>query len=212
MKQIQNESGWRGSPEVWLQAAYDALLENGIDAVKIQLLAKKLNLARASFYWYFKDRDDLLAALLEVWRKKNTDNFVARTLAYADGPIEAILNVSDCWFDSTLFDSRLEFAIRGWALQSAVVLQEVQRADQIRIHALADLFCRFDMPQLAADVRARTIYQLQIGYISMQLNESLELRMSRMAEYLKVFTGLEASDKDLQRFFARHGVKITASS
>jgi AcrR family transcriptional regulator len=208
MKEIKNESGWRGSPEVWLQAAYEALLESGIDSVKIQLLAKKLKLARASFYWYFKDRDDLLNALIDVWRNKNTHNFIKRTEAYADNQIEAILNVSDCWFDDRLFDSKLEFSMRGWALQSTEVLEQVQKADQIRIDALTQMFCRFGLSEIAAGVRARTIYQLQIGYISMQLNESLDLRMSRMPEYLKVFTGIEPESKELQRFFARHGVSI----
>ena len=42
MDGIANESGWRGSADVWLAAAYEALLDGGVDAVKIQPLAKRL--------------------------------------------------------------------------------------------------------------------------------------------------------------------------
>lgn len=73
-KQIENiagqNSGWRGSSDVWLRAAYDALLETGVDGVKIQPLAKRLGLSRTSFYWFFKDRKELLDALITLWRHK----------------------------------------------------------------------------------------------------------------------------------------------
>ena len=58
-------SGWRGSREIWLAAAKRAFLETGLDAVKIQPLATRLNISRTSFYWFFKDRNALLDALLE---------------------------------------------------------------------------------------------------------------------------------------------------
>ncbi len=208
MAQALSETGWRGSPDVWLTAAYEALLEAGVDSVKIQPLGKKLNLSRASFYWFFKDREELLAALVSRWREKNTGNLVKRASAYADTLVEAILNVSDCWFDSELFDSKFEFAVRSWALQSQDILAEVQAADQLRMKALTDMFMRFGLSEMSADVRARTIYLLQIGYISMQTNEDINLRMKRMPEYLKVFTGYTPQKKELDRFFSRHGISF----
>ncbi|MCX2698566.1 TetR/AcrR family transcriptional regulator [Ochrobactrum chromiisoli] len=208
MTQTINETGWRGSPDVWLTAAYEALLESGIDAVKIQPLSKRLSLSRASFYWFYKDRDELLNALVSLWREKNTGNIVKRSEAYAETITEAIFNVSDCWFDSDLFDPKLEFAMRSWALQSDEILAEVHTADQVRLKALTDMFSRFGISGLAADVRARTIYLLQIGYISMQTNEDLKLRLSRMPEYVRVFTGNKPKRKELDRFFSRHGIEL----
>ena len=57
-------TGWRGSRDGWLEAGYRALIEGGVDAVKIMPLARQLNLSRTSFYWFFHDREALLAALL----------------------------------------------------------------------------------------------------------------------------------------------------
>lgn len=200
-----DESVARGSPELWLQAARDALLDGGVEAVKIQLLAKRLKLSRASFYWFFQDRDELLRALLSQWREKNTGNIVSRAEAYADSLAEGILNVCDCWFDQTLFDARFEFAVRSWALQSPEILVEVQEADTKRIAALTALFERFGRDSVSAAVRARAIYLVQIGYISMQTQEDIGLRMSRMAEYVHVYTGIEPEPREMNRFFSRHG-------
>ena len=204
-----NDTGWRGSPDVWLNAAQDLLLESGVDAVKIQLLAKRLNLSRTSFYWFFKDHQELLDALVKRWREKNTGNLVKQATAYAETLVEAVLNVNDLWFDPELFDSKFEFAIRSWALQSPNILAEVQEADQIRLSAIRDLYKKFGFDQMSADVRARTIYLVQIGYISMQTEEELILRMSRIPDYVEIFTGLRASKRELDRFYARHQISRT---
>jgi len=200
----QAEAVARGSAELWLQAAREALLEGGVESVKILSLAKAVNLSRASFYWFFEDREQLLDALLAQWREKNTGNLVRRAEAYADTLAEAILNVCDCWFDKALFDSRFEFAVRSWALQSPKVLAEVQAADTVRIAALTALFERFGRSPTASAVRARAIYLVQIGYISMQVDEPLLPRLDRIPPYALTFTGKAPQEGEIEAFRQRH--------
>lgn len=207
MEQATNDSGWRGSHEGWLEAAYEALLESGVELVKILPLAKRLNLSRTSFYWFFRDREELLGALVTRWREKNTGNLVKQCEAYAETLAEAMLNVFDCWVDMALFDAQFEFAVRSWALQSPDILAEVQAADQTRMEAIARMFQRFGHDAGAADVRARTTYLVQIGYISMQSREDIALRMRRIPDYIAIFTGQTPQPRELARFFARHGYK-----
>ena len=207
MEQATSDSGWRGSQEGWLEAAYDALLESGVESVKILPLAKRLNLSRTSFYWFFKDREELLSALISRWREKNTGNLVKQSEAYAETLAEAMLNVFDCWVNKDLFDSQFEFAIRSWALQSPEIQAEVHEADQARMDAIGRMFMRFGYDETAADVRARTTYLVQIGYISMQSREDTALRMKRIPEYIAIYTGEIPQQRELDRFFARHGYK-----
>jgi AcrR family transcriptional regulator len=35
-------------------------MAQGVDAVRVMPLSEALGVSRSSFYWYFKDRDDLL--------------------------------------------------------------------------------------------------------------------------------------------------------
>lgn len=207
MEATLNETGWRGSHKGWLEAAYQALLESGVDSVKILPLAKKLNLSRTSFYWFFKDREELLAALVARWREKNTGNIVRQSEAYAETLAEAMLNVFDCWLDSSLFDSRFEFAVRSWALQSDEILAEVRKADEMRMAALSRMFVRFGHNENTADVRARTTYLVQIGYISMQSEEDVSVRMQRIPDYIAIYTGEAPQQRELDRFYARHGYR-----
>ena len=210
-------SGWRGSPEVWLEAAKAAFLESGIEAVKIQPLATRLDLSRTSFYWFFRDRAALLSALLESWDKQNTGALVAACEAYAETIAEAVLNVIGVFLDETRFEPRFDFAIRGWAHQSEAVMARVAAADEARLAAMRSMFQRFGFDPEEADVRARTVYLVQIGYISMQVEESLATRMARIPAYVKTYSGHAPSGRELARFHARHGYRpetetVTATS
>lgn len=198
-------TGWRGSRELWLAAAKAAFLETGLDAVKIQPLASQLNLSRTSFYWFFKDRNMLLDALLQDWEAKNTGAFVTACTAYAETLPEALLNLITVFQDETLFEPRLDFAVRGWAHQSDAVMDRVRIADDTRLRAIRDMFLRFGYPPQEADVRARAVYLTQIGYISMQVQEDLATRIDRVPGYVEIFCGQRPSQSEFARFRARMG-------
>lgn len=204
-KQAGNDSGWRGSPEVWFEAAIEILLESGIEAVKISTLAKRLNISRTSFYWFFTDREALLRELVSYWQRKNTGSLIKQVEAYAETLPEAALNIFDCWYDQELFDSKLEFAIRSWSLQSEDIRQAVQAADDERLAALIAMYEKFGKAKIDAVVHARTLYLVQIGYITMQTKEPLEVRIQWVPGYVKAFTGEVATESELRRFQHRHG-------
>ena len=55
-----------------------------------------------------------------------------------------------------------------------------------------------------ADVRARTVYLTQIGYISMRINEPIALRMRRVPSYVQIYTGIAPAPREIARFHAQH--------
>jgi AcrR family transcriptional regulator len=200
--EVEKASGWRGSREVWLAAAKQALLETGLDAVKIQPLANRLSISRTSFYWFFRDRTALLDALLEDWEAKNTGAFVEACAAYAETITEGILNLITVFHDEAVFEPRLDLAVRGWAHRSEAVTARVNAADERRLAAIREMFERFGYASDDADVRARTVYLVQIGYIAMQVRESAETRMSRVPRYVEIFSGRLPTASEMARFRA----------
>lgn len=53
--------------EDWISGAWDMLGERGMDGVRVEPLARRLGVTKGSFYWHFKDRGELLEALLSRW-------------------------------------------------------------------------------------------------------------------------------------------------
>jgi AcrR family transcriptional regulator len=201
--EVDKATGWRGSREVWLAAAKQALIDTGLEAVKIQPLAVRLKISRTSFYWFFKDRAALLDALLEDWERKNTGAFVDACEAYAETIAEALLNLIAVFYDEAVFEPRLDFAVRGWAHQSQAVTARVNAADERRLAAIRAMFERFGYVSDEADVRARTVYLVQIGYIAMQVQESIAVRMTRVGRYIEIYSGRSPTENEMARFRAR---------
>lgn len=200
------ETGWRGSREGWLEAAYSALVAEGVEAVKILALAERLKLSRTSFYWFFKDRLALLQALAEMWEARTTTPLVAATKEYAETETEAMLNVIACFLRADTFDAKLEFAMRGWGLKDTTIRARITEADNRRLDALSGMLKRWGHDAQDADVRARTIYLVQIGYISMQADETLETRLGRIPKYVEIYTGRPPEAREIARFRGRFGM------
>ena len=198
---VERARGWRGSREIWLAAAREAFIASGIEAVRVQPLAAGLGLSRTSFYWFFEER-----ALLDDWGETNTKSLVASSQEFAQSIAEAALNVIAVFLPGGGFESRLDLAVRGWAHQSDTVAAAVNAADEARLAALRAMFARFGFDAGEADVRARTMYLVQIGYIAMQVREDLDLRLARIPNYVKTFTGQAPSPAEMARFVARYPV------
>jgi len=212
MNSEKPERGWRGTPDLWLDAAYSLLVESGVEAVKVMPLAERLGLSRTSFYWHFPDREALLAGLIDRWKAKNTGNLVARCEAPAATIPEALLNLFDCWYDDGLFDSRLEFAMRTWSLTDPAVAAAMSEADATRVAAITTLFRRFGYGEAEADTRARTLYLTQVGYIAVRSEEDLEVRMARNPAYVLTFCGIAPTPEEDAAFRARHGLRSIAAA
>ncbi|MDQ6437370.1 TetR/AcrR family transcriptional regulator [Mesorhizobium sp. LHD-90] len=199
----------KATREDWLNVALEAMASEGVEAVRILSLGQRLGVSRSSFYWYFKSRQDLLDQLLDYWRNRNTRVIVERASRSADTITEGVLNVFECWVDETLFDPRLDFAIRAWARQSPDVHRTVDEADEMRVDAIRDMFQRHGFEEKEAFVRARVLYFVQIGYYSLEIVESMNSRLSLVPSYVKTHTGKDPTQREMDTF-AEFAQRVTA--
>ncbi|MEP1765391.1 MAG: TetR/AcrR family transcriptional regulator [Sulfitobacter sp.] len=209
---MTNASRPRGSKTIWLNAAYDLLIRGGIDAVKVMPLAKRLNMTRTAFYWYFEDIDALHRAIIARWEDQNTGHLVARCRADADTICAALFNLMECWLDPSLFDGQLDLAIRNWARVDGDLQRRLDAADARRIQAVAEMFQRFGYTKEQAEVRSLTVIYTQIGYISMQITENREQRLARVPHYVELFSGVQPSPADVARFHRACDVLLPETS
>ncbi|MEN0088443.1 MAG: TetR/AcrR family transcriptional regulator [Pseudomonadota bacterium] len=186
----------------WLHAARDVLVTRGVGEVKVLALSEQLNVSRSSFYWYFKNRRELLDGLLVDWEATNIQKIVRYCERPASGIDEAVCNFFQCFMRPELFDQRLDFAIREWARRDKTVRQRIDAADETRLNAVTAMFARHDYSAQEADHRARIIYFMQLGYHALEVNETLETRLSRVEGYLKAFTGRDPDPQVLANFEA----------
>ncbi|MBY8975019.1 TetR/AcrR family transcriptional regulator [Rhodobacteraceae bacterium NNCM2] len=189
------------SREDWLNHAMEILIDSGVEQVKILTVSAHLGVSRSSFYWYFKNREELLQALLEKWERSNTGVIRAQAALPARTITGAICNLFLSFIGLDGFNHRLDFAIREWARRSEEVSELVHRTDQTRLAIIAGLFETHGYAPDEAVMRARILYYMQIGYYALELHEPVETRLDNVPGYLLGFTGREPDPGELATFF-----------
>ncbi len=174
----------------WLSAALNLLAEEGIEALQITRLARELDATRGSFYWHFKDREDLLNSLIEEWQAANS-GVIAQTLDGADTLADGVLSLFYIWVHDEQFSRHLDQAIRAWARHDTDIGAVVRREEDNRVAAIARFFRRHGYEEDDALVRARVIYFTQVGYYALNIEESMTARLNLTGAYFRTFTGRE---------------------
>jgi AcrR family transcriptional regulator len=144
----------------WLSAGLEALRRGGVGAVRVERLACDLDLTKGSFYWHFRDRRELLEALLDYWAREMTEaeferlhekrGLAARLEALAEDVLEKGMG-------------RYDPAIRAWARTDRKVAAAVAQVDRRRVRALAGFFADGGFTPAEARTRARLFYTFLLG-------------------------------------------------
>ena len=185
----------------WLLTALKIFVEEGIDAVRITRLADELAVTRGSFYWHFSNREDLIDALVDYWKHRNTEAIVD-SVRDATSLAAGIFKFFEICLDPELFDPRLDLAVREWARRSPQIRQQLDAADQARVQALTEFYQCFDYTMPNALIRARVLYFSQIGFYALDVHEDLEIRLSYTEAYFESFTGRQLSVAEAESFKA----------
>ena len=175
--------------EVWITTARDALTTEGIEAVKIERLAKTLGAERGSFYHHFKNRDELLDELLQHWASNNTRAYEEAIENNEHNGVAELAFINTMWLEEKTFDPKYDLAIRDWARNSEKVAKVVRRSDKKRIEVLETIFNDLGYEGENALVRAQVAYFHQIGYLTLGMGESTKTRRARAPIFLEVLLG-----------------------
>jgi AcrR family transcriptional regulator len=136
----------------WLQAALETLAYGSVSGISIQSLAKKLGIARAGFYWHFKDRNDLLTQLLDYWVHEITEIITENLEIGALSPRERLIRAAEMVLQHNL--ARYEMGFQLWAVEDPAVAKKIKQVRSMKLRfvslALEELqFCGEDVEMRA---------------------------------------------------------------
>ncbi len=195
----------RLSADDWVAAALEVLVNEGIDAVKILSLARKLGVTRGSFYWHFENHEALLNRLLEVWEETNSGTIIAAA-TLPGGIVERCVALMRCWLSMERFDPHLEVAVRHWGRRNPELWERLRAADERRIEAfVAMLTPEVPDPTMALH-RARTMYYLQMGWYELEVDLPMDARIESCPQYFEIYVGRPPTDDERAAILA--GLRI----
>jgi AcrR family transcriptional regulator len=166
------------TPEAWIDAATAVLVDRGIDHVRVDVLAGELGVTRGSFYWHFRDREDLLRRVLRAWHESATEQLTARLASARSDPREALHDVTTLPFRgrSAARAARIELAIRAWARRDAVARAALDEADASRLDYHRSLFEAAGFAADEAKARAFLLYSYEVAESLLHRQGSAEER------------------------------------
>ena len=187
----------------WLDAGRTLLIRGGAAGVKIDRLARDLNVTRGGFYWHFKNRQHFLDTLLEDWMRPDRDPLTHRLGRLHDqedddgDELAPFLRVILTLIRERSYDPALDSAMRDWAKSSAKVRAAVREVDDRRIRALTRAFQTAGYEGEEAFIRARIFYFHQVGYYAIHVDETTEQRLRFAPVYMSILVGKKLKKKHL---------------
>ena len=165
--------GARLSATDWAQAALDLVAEEGISAVAVEPLARRLGVTKGSFYWHFPSRDALLQAALERWESVEQEEVFGQLEVIAD-PRERLRALFQLVAHEA--KSHIIYSELLKALDHPAVAPVIGRVSQRRFEYLAASFRQAGLSRTDAQHRARLAYAAYVGFLQL----GLQLRQPRL--------------------------------
>lgn len=148
--------------EAWVAAGLRALAAGGIEAVRVEVLARELGMTKGSFYWHFADRRALLDAIVARWEEASTTDVIAEVDGKGGSPAERLARLLALCFRGGGID-RIESAIRRWGSIDEAIHPILARIDDARLAYVAKLLIEHGLPAPVARDRSRILYLALIG-------------------------------------------------
>ena len=154
----------------------------GVAAVKVEVLARQLKVSKGSFYWHFKNRRELLEGILQRWEdetlwlieESNKESTPEKQLVKMFALAEELCNLPDP-----------ETAIFIWANQQPEVQKRVRIVETKRVEYLKQLLQNYGFDEAEARHKAEIGYFAFMGFWERkERDEKFDLSMKEFGDFL----------------------------
>jgi AcrR family transcriptional regulator len=153
----------------WIKAALHVLAERGIEGVRVEVLAKRLNVTKGSFYWHFKDRPALLKAMLQEWRRRSTLGIIERLEGTHEPVQQRLRHLLRLQFDArqAAFGANVELSVRLWGRHDRTAARVLKEIDDLRLRYISTLVEELGISKSESRARAILVYSYMRTLLSL---------------------------------------------
>jgi len=145
----------------WIEAALDALVERGIEGVRIDRLCQRLGVTKGSFYHHFARRDDLLEGLVDFWANTQPKATTHELASSGTDAMARLVAVTRLVADRDI--GRRDHAMRAWAAADPRAARAVQQADCQILALLHSLLRDLGVPSDEIHPLSRVLFFSALG-------------------------------------------------
>jgi AcrR family transcriptional regulator len=143
----------RVSKRQWLDMALKVLVSDGVAAVRVADLAKKLKVSKSGFYWHFHDRAELLGAMQLYWVDEFSQQTISEALALEGTLRNRLLGLIRIIREKE--SGKLDLAFTSWAQTDSDVRDLVDRVTEMRVDFVRTVLSELGFTAAKLNARAR---------------------------------------------------------
>ena len=186
-------------PSDWIRIGFSQLAREGVESVRIEVLARELGVSKGSFYWHFRDRDELLMQMLDQWERIEADLLSTEESTGGDRPNAAARWARFVERSAEPERIREEIAVRAWARRDERVATRVAAIERRKTHVIASVLAEIGFTEEAAESWSQTVLLVYLGWLDRTARDSDFRAASRsLGEFLSDLV-LAASAKATNR-------------
>ena len=181
--------------DMWIEAGLKVLGRSGIEGVRVEVLAENLGITKGGFYRRFKDRQDLLDAMLEKWTRERIAAVQEHGLRGGDNPrnrIETIINIYIGRVNPKGLE--IELAIRQWARSDPAAAEAVLKVDAARLKVPEKIYKEMGLSAKKARAHAVLLYSFVFGQSLILLEQAPHERAKLTAACAEILMDFSRPD------------------
>ena len=162
----------------WVLAGLRALARGGIQAVKVEPLARDIGATKGSFYWHFRDLLDLHQVMLELWEQVATKAITAAVKGSGldgRGQLLLLVDMVSVLPGEAVGGVEIEPALRDWGRTDPRARAVLERVDRQRLCDLQDFLRAAGVTVAELETKAHFIYAAVIGFENLRLTTGAEM-------------------------------------
>jgi AcrR family transcriptional regulator len=164
----------------WIDFGLKTLAREGADALKADVLARKLGVSRGSFYWHFAELGAFHASVIAHWRQMATEAIIADLERYGspEQRLDALLR------RAFGHDNLIEIRMRAWGDENAEAARALSEIDRRRQTYIERLLADAGIAPPLAATRTQLLYWAYLG-AALSRSKLAGRRLDRMVAELK---------------------------
>jgi AcrR family transcriptional regulator len=176
----------------WVAAGLAELGANGIAGVRVEVLAERMGITKGGFYRRFKDRRDLLDAMLKAWSDGRVEAIERQAAAGGSDALERLQGLIKLYTErANAQGMAIELAIRQWARTDDIAAAAAARVDAARLRTVTRLYRQLGLSTADAEGRATLFYSFLFGQSLLFDNESPRRRANLIAACMRTLTDVD---------------------
>lgn len=145
----------------WALAALAALARGGESAVRVEALARDLQVTKGSFYHHFKNRRQILERAVEMWERFATEQVIEAVDDAAGAPAERLVLLVQRVFPEDERNDAIEAALREWSATDPSIAARLAKVDERRLGYVESLLRQAGLDH--ARERSEILYRALVG-------------------------------------------------